>query len=232
MTGGAGFIGSHVVDKLIDAGHTVRILDLTLSPYHPEVETALGSITDPDVVDHAVAGCDAVVHLAAVADVNHVHKGPSGAENVNVRGTANVLDAARRAGVERVVYGSTTWVYSDCPEEEVDEDTAVPPPTHLYTATKLAGELYCKAYAEGYGLERHDPALRHPLWATGARGRRGARVRGQGAEGRAIDPDGQRRAVPQLRLRGGPGRGSGGRPAGARRHLRLQPRPSRRDHDP
>ena len=152
MTGGAGFIGSHVVDKLIDAGHTVRILDLTLSPYHPEVETALGSITDPDVVDHAVAGCDAVVHLAAVADVNHVHKGPSGAENVNVRGTANVLDAARRAGVERVVYGSTTWVYSDCPEDEVDEDTAVPPPTHLYTATKLAGELYCKAYAEGYGL--------------------------------------------------------------------------------
>jgi UDP-glucose 4-epimerase len=152
VTGGSGFIGSHVVDKLICAGHSPRIFDLTLSPYHPEVETALGSITDPDLVDRAVAGCDAVVHLAAVADVNHVHKGPSGAENVNVRGTANVLDAARRAGVERVIYGSTTWVYSDCPEEEVDEDTAVPPPAHLYTATKLAGELYCKAYAEGYGL--------------------------------------------------------------------------------
>ena len=152
VTGGAGFIGSHVVDQLIEAGHSVRILDLTLSPWHPRGETELGSITEPDVVDRAVAGCDAVVHLAAVADVNHVHKGPSGAENVNTRGTANVLDAARRAGVERVVYGSTTWVYSDCAEDEVDEDTAVPPPTHLYTATKLAGELYCKAYAESYGL--------------------------------------------------------------------------------
>jgi UDP-glucose 4-epimerase len=152
VTGGAGFIGSHVVDQLIEGGHSVRILDLTLSPWHPEAETELGSITEPDVVDRAVAGCDAVVHLAAVADVNHVHRGPAGAENVNTRGTANVLDAARRAGVERVVYGSTTWVYSDCPDDEVDEDTAVPPPTHLYTATKLAGELYCKAYAESYGL--------------------------------------------------------------------------------
>ena len=64
-----------------------------------------------------------------------------------------VLEAACRAKVGRVVYGSTTWVYSDCPEQEVDEETAIPAPRHLYTATKLAGETYCAGYAELYDLE-------------------------------------------------------------------------------
>ncbi|HEY0280711.1 MAG TPA: NAD-dependent epimerase/dehydratase family protein [Solirubrobacterales bacterium] len=155
VTGGGGFIGSHVVDKLIAKGVTPRIFDLSASPYHSplEVETFTGSITDPGNLDLAMRGCDAVIHLAAVADVGHVLADPVLAEEVNTRGTLQVLEAACRAKVGRVVYGSTTWVYSDCPEQEVDEETAIPAPRHLYTSTKLAGETYCASYSELYDLE-------------------------------------------------------------------------------
>jgi UDP-glucose 4-epimerase len=155
VTGGGGFIGSHVVDRLQDKGMTPRIFDLSASPYHSplEVETFTGSITDPANLDLAMRDCDAVIHLAAVADVGHVHADPVLAEEVNTRGTLNVLEAACRAKVGRVVYGSTTWVYSDCVEQEVDEETPIPAPRHLYTATKLAGETYCAGYAELFELE-------------------------------------------------------------------------------
>jgi UDP-glucose 4-epimerase len=155
VTGGGGFIGSHVVDRLLDQGMTPRIFDLSASPYHSplEVETFTGSITDPANLDLAMRDCDAVIHLAAVADVGHVLADPVLAEEVNTRGTLNVLEAACRAKVGRVVYGSTTWVYSDCVEQEVDEETPIPAPRHLYTATKLAGETYCAGYAELYDLE-------------------------------------------------------------------------------
>ncbi len=155
VTGGGGFIGSHVVDRLIERGITPRIFDLSASPYHSplEVETFTGSITDPANLDLAMRDCDAVIHLAAVADVAHVHADPVLAEEVNTRGTLNVLEAACRTGVGRVVYGSTTWVYSDCSERAVDEETPIPAPRHLYTATKLAGETYCAGYKELYELE-------------------------------------------------------------------------------
>jgi UDP-glucose 4-epimerase len=155
VTGGGGFIGSHVVDRLLDRGMTPRIFDLSASPYHSplEVETFTGSITDPANLALAMRDCDAVIHLAAVADVGHVHADPVLAEEVNTRGTLNVLEAACRAKVGRVVYGSTTWVYSHCPEQEVDEETPIPAPRHLYTATKLAGETYCAGYAELFNLE-------------------------------------------------------------------------------
>lgn len=155
VTGGGGFIGSHVVDRLLEKGMTPRIFDLSASPYHSplEVETFTGSITDPANLDLAMRDCDAVIHLAAVADVGHVHADPVLAEEVNTRGTLNVLEAGCRAKVGRVVYGSTTWVYSDCAEQEVDEETPIPAPRHLYTATKLAGETYCAGYAELFDLE-------------------------------------------------------------------------------
>jgi UDP-glucose 4-epimerase len=155
VTGGAGFIGSHVVDCLVERGITPRIFDLSASPYHSplEVETFTGSITDPANLDLAMRDCDAIIHLAAVADVAHVHADPVLAEEVNTRGTLNVLEAACRTEVGRVVYGSTTWVYSDSPEQAVDEETPIPAPRHLYTATKLAGETYCAGYAELFNLE-------------------------------------------------------------------------------
>lgn len=154
VTGGAGFIGSHVVDKLRAHGHEAVIYDLRHSPWpeHQDVETVIGEVTDRHALEAALQDCDAVAHLAAVADVNDVHAEPADAEQVNARGTAAVLEAARRAGVKRVVYASTIWVYSDTEESVVSETTLLPPPAHLYTATKLAGELYCKSYQELYGI--------------------------------------------------------------------------------
>jgi UDP-glucose 4-epimerase len=155
VTGGSGFIGSHVVDALSRRGYTPVNFDRLRSPHHPNgsLETVLGEITDADALERAMRGCDAVIHLAAMADVGDVQKDPQGAERANCRGTLAVLEAARRAGVRRVVYGSTIWVYSDCEQTAVDEETLLAPPSHLYTATKLAGELYCRSYAELYGID-------------------------------------------------------------------------------
>jgi UDP-glucose 4-epimerase len=154
VTGGAGFIGSHVVDRLRADGIETRILDLRPSPHHPpsEVAHALADLRDADAVRQAMKGCDAVIHLAASADVDEVAREPAHAEAVNARGTLNVLEAARRNGVRRVLYASTIWVYGN-QDATVDEDAAVELPDHLYTATKLAGEMYCRSYAELYGLE-------------------------------------------------------------------------------
>ena len=154
VTGGAGFIGSHVVDRLLDAASrrasSTSRLALPLAARRRDLHRR---ITDPANLDLAMRDCDAVIHLAAVADVGHVLADPVLAEEVNTRGTLNVLEAACRAKVGRVVYGSTTWVYSDCVEQDVDEETPIPAPRHLYTATKLAGETYCAGYAELYDLE-------------------------------------------------------------------------------
>ncbi len=155
VTGGSGFIGSHVVDRLIAAGHQPHIFDVRPSPYHPadEVPATLGDVCDIAALTRAMKGCDAVMHLAAAADVGEVAQAPVASEELNARGTLSVLQAARDASVARVAYASTIWVYSDVEADTVDEDTPLIPPGHLYTATKLAGELYCRSYAELYGLQ-------------------------------------------------------------------------------
>jgi UDP-glucose 4-epimerase len=154
VTGGAGFIGSHVVDKLLAAGHDPRILDLIPSAYHADVETVLGDLGDREVVQRALEGVDAVLHLAAVADVDQVAKNPTLTDEVNTRGTQVLLEGAREAGVNRFVYASTIWVYGDAAgPEAVDEDTPLGLPKHFYTATKIAGEMYTSSYGELYDLE-------------------------------------------------------------------------------
>src|SRR4051812_15955090 len=155
VTGGSGFIGSHVVDQLLAAGHRPRIFDTRPSPHHApdRVPVVLGDLADLDAVTAAMDGCDAVIHLAASADVNEVRQDPVDAEHRNARGTLHVLEAARRRAVARVVYASTIWVYSDTPAPRHDESAPLHAPAHLYTATKLAGEHYCHAYGELYGVE-------------------------------------------------------------------------------
>jgi UDP-glucose 4-epimerase len=155
VTGGAGFIGSHVVDRLQARGHEPRIFDLVPSPYHgPEVETVLGDLCDEQAALRAMDGCDAVMHLAARADVDAVAKDPAGTDQVNTHGTQVLLEAARVSGVARFVYASTIWVYGDAAgPEAVDEDTPLGLPKHFYTATKIAGEMYTASYGELYGLE-------------------------------------------------------------------------------
>ena len=154
VTGGAGFIGSFVVDQLRSSGHEAVIFDVRHSPHHArgEVPTVIGDVLDYDSVRKAARGCDAIAHLAAAADVGEVAADPESAERLNSRGTFNVLEAAREEGVPRVIYASTIWVYSEA-EGHVDEDVPLHPPAHLYTATKLAGELYCRSYNELYGLD-------------------------------------------------------------------------------
>src|SRR4051794_16527397 len=155
VTGGSGFIGSHVVDALAERGHVPVNFDRVRSPHHMpgSVEHVNGDCTDVVALERAMQDCDAVVHLAAMADVNDVQADPTGADEMNARATATVLEASRRTGIGRVVYGSTIWVYSDCPESDVDEKTRLAHPGHLYTATKLAGEMYCRSYAELYGVD-------------------------------------------------------------------------------
>jgi UDP-glucose 4-epimerase len=156
VTGAAGFIGSHVVDRLQGAGHEPRIFDLVESPHHPpsEVDTVLGDLCDLDAVRHAVTGCDAVLHLAAVADVDQVTRDPAQADRVNVRGTQSLLDGVRAAEVPRFVFASTIWVYGDATgPEALDEDTPLALPKHFYTATKIAGEMYTASYGELFGVE-------------------------------------------------------------------------------
>jgi UDP-glucose 4-epimerase len=155
VTGGSGFIGSHVVDKLAVAGHEPRILDVAVSPWHEpgQVDTALADLTDAEAVAEAVRGAEAIVHLAAMADVNEVVGQPERTDAVNVRGSFNLLEAARAEGVSRFLYASTIWVYGNAPGPEPhDEDTPLVLPPHLYTATKLAGEMYCRSFAAMYGV--------------------------------------------------------------------------------
>jgi UDP-glucose 4-epimerase len=153
VTGGSGFIGSHVVDKLAGAGYQPRIYDLQPSPHHEQgsVDTVVGDLFDHDTLCAAMEDCEAVVHLAAYADVGIVAKEPVEAEECNSRGTLAILEAARETGT-RVVYGSTIWVYGASGDGLIDEDAPLGLPDHLYTASKLAGEMYCTSYAELYDV--------------------------------------------------------------------------------
>ena len=153
VTGGSGFIGSHVVDKLGEAVFEPRIYDLRPSPHHESgsIETVIGDLLDGEALRAAMEDCEAVVHLAAYADVGVVAEQPVSAEECNSRGTMAVLEAARATGT-RVVYGSTIWVYGASGDGVIDEDSPIGLPDHLYTASKLAGEMYCTSYAELYDV--------------------------------------------------------------------------------
>lgn len=138
---------------------------LSLHGSHPRTQTFL-SCTGPLIPD----GVGVVYHLAAVADVKDVYAEPHYSEAINTRGTINVLEAARLVEMPWVIYGSTTWVYSEAEADVVDEDTALRPPSHLYTATKIASEYYCRAYSNLYGLS--TTILRYGI-PYGPRARRG-----------------------------------------------------------
>ena len=200
VTGGSGFIGSHVVDRLAAAGHRPRIFDTRASEWHDpsDVETVLGDVRRLDDVLRAARGCTAICHLAAIADVAQVRDQPADATELNATGTLNVLEAARQLSTGRVVYASTVWVYSDVVADEVDEDTLLCPPAHLYTAGKLAGELYCRSYAALYGVEstivrfgipygpRARPAAVIPSFVARARAGEALSIAGTGDQQRAF----------------------------------------------
>ena len=153
VTGGSGFIGSHVVDYLRSHGIQVRVFDMVMPSFRKDIEYYHGSLLNTEALLMAMNRIDVIFHLAAVADVNDVYNDPLRSEEINVRGTINLLEAARKTAVKRLVYASTTWVYSDAESEVVDENTPLHAPSHLYTATKLAAEYYCRSYSSLFGLE-------------------------------------------------------------------------------
>jgi nucleoside-diphosphate-sugar epimerase len=158
VTGGAGFIGSHLVDTLVQAGEDVVVLD-NLATGNPDnwaypryVQFIRGDIRDLNAVYRAMDGVDVVYHQAAIPSVPRSVSDPVTCHEVNVTGTFNVLLAARDAGARRVVYASSSAIYGDSVELPKRESMA-PKPLSPYAAAKLAGEHYAQLFTQLYGLE-------------------------------------------------------------------------------
>ncbi len=157
VTGGAGFISSHIVEALLARGERVRALDNFATgkrenlPASPNLQIVEGDIRNPDTVCQAMQDVTCVFHLAALVSVPQSMADPGPTHEVNVSGTLNVLQAARQAGVKRLVFSSSCAVYGDNDDLPLKE-VAAPRPLSPYAASKLAGELYCQAFFSAYGL--------------------------------------------------------------------------------
>jgi UDP-glucose 4-epimerase len=161
VTGGAGFIGSHLAAELVRRGRPVRVLDdfstglwSNLSHLDPTPELVEGSLTDPKVVAEAVRGVGVVYHLGALASVARSVENPAATHAACATGTLNLLDAARRSGVRRVVYAASSSAYGGAAGGPAGQSEDLPAVAKSpYAAAKLAGELYMQAFAHAYGLE-------------------------------------------------------------------------------
>jgi len=159
VTGGAGFIGSNIVEALVKHGEKVRVLDNfstgrreNLVSYCHAMELIEGDLRDHETVYRAVEGVDFILHQGALPSVPRSVNAPYTTNSVNVVGTLNLLIAARRAGVRRVVYASSSSVYGNSAALPKREDMA-PAPQSPYAVSKLAAEHYCRIFYEVYGLE-------------------------------------------------------------------------------
>lgn len=159
VTGGAGFIGSHIVDYLVRKGDKVKVIDDFSSGRRENLEGAInkielieGDIRDKGLVNKIMQGIDYVLHQAALRSVPKSLGNPELYNDVNINGTLNILDAAKRAKAKRVVFASSSSIYgerADLPEKEDFSPLLISP----YALTKLAGEYYCRIFSKIYGLE-------------------------------------------------------------------------------
>jgi UDP-glucose 4-epimerase len=160
VTGGAGFIGSHLAEALTAAGWKVRVLDdlstglaENLAHISPAPELIRGCVTDASAVGRAVSGCDVVFHLAALASVAKSVEDPQATHAACATGTLNVLNAARKSGVRRVAYAGSASAYGNASDPEGQDENTPLMALSPYAAAKLAGELYAESFANTYGLE-------------------------------------------------------------------------------
>ena len=159
VSGGAGFIGSHLVDALIAQGNRVRVLDDFSTglrenlAHHRELDIVEGSLVDSNAVAKAAAGASVVYHLGALASVARSVETPLLSHAACATGTLNVLDAARKAGVRRVVYAASSSAYGGASSEKGQTEDTPLKALSPYAAAKLAGELYMQAFTATYGLE-------------------------------------------------------------------------------
>ena len=160
VTGGAGFIGSHLVDELVRRGKPVRVLDDlstgladNLAHHGRRIEFVQGTITDPATVAKAVAGAKTVFHLGALASVARSVETPLVSHAACATGTVTVLDEARKAGVKRVVFAGSSSAYGGYSTPDGQTEALLPNALSPYAAAKLAGEYYMQAFAATYGIE-------------------------------------------------------------------------------
>ena len=140
VTGGAGFLGSHVADALTEAGHDVTIFDVNESPYlQPKQTMVIGDILDRSILEEVVQGQDIVFHFAGLADIDECAKRPIDTVKINVFGTVQLLDICVRFGVERFIFASSAYVFSDA--------------GLFYRSSKRACELFIEDYCQVYGLK-------------------------------------------------------------------------------
>src|SRR5262245_7264785 len=159
VTGGAGFIGSHICERLLRDGHAVRVLDdfsngkeANLEGMLNEIELFRGSVCDRDIVGRAVKGAYVVFHQAALGSVPRSVADPLATHESNITGTLNVLLAARDLGTRRVVFASSSSVYGETPVLPKHEDMK-PEPLSPYALSKLSAEQYCGVFHRVYGFE-------------------------------------------------------------------------------
>jgi UDP-glucose 4-epimerase len=158
VTGGGGFIGSNFVRELLERDQQVRVIDNfstgrreNLTEYTDDIELIEGDIRDFWSMLDACGGIDYVIHLAALPSVTRSVKDPLASNDVNVNGTINTLECARRQGVKKVIYASSSSVYGDTPTLPKKE-TMIPSPLSPYAVSKLAGEHYCRVFSNIYDM--------------------------------------------------------------------------------